>query len=154
MTEHKKNSAWGIGVFAGYGIFVVVVLAMVLFASIQSLELVEEHPYEKGLAYQGRIDQMNRTAALDSNVVITPVPATQSLVVRFPGRTAGEVVGGELRMVRPSNERLDRRWELKLDSTGSQAISMAGLARGLWRIEVAWTVDSVAYYYQSKLVMP
>jgi nitrogen fixation protein FixH len=154
MIESKKSSIWGVGSFAAYGAFVVFVLAMVLFASIQNVELVENRPYEKGLAYQDRIDQMNRTAALDSSVIIEPRMASQALAVRFPGIAHENEVRGEVRLFRPSNERLDRRWELNLDSVGRQEISIAGLARGLWRIEIAWTVDSIAYYYESKLVMP
>jgi nitrogen fixation protein FixH len=154
MTERKKSSIWGIGAFVGYGAFVVFVLAMVMYASIQNVELVENRPYEKGLAYQDRIDRLNRTAALDSSVTFEPRMASQTLLVRFPGLAAGVQVQGELRLLRPSNEHLDQHWALTLDPARSQEISIAGLARGLWRIEVDWTVDSAAYFYQSKLVIP
>lgn len=154
MSKSSGGSFWGIGSFAFYGAFVVFVLGLVLYASIQNVELVESRPYEKGLAYQGRIDQINRTVALDSSVIIEPRPATQTMIVRIPGISGDAIVTGEVRLTRPSNERLDRRWKLSLDSTGSQEVSVAGVAGGLWRIEVDWAVDSTSYIYQSKLIFP
>ena len=64
MTEKSKKSAWGIGIFAGYGVFIIFVLALVLYASIQDVQLVEESYYEKGLAYQDRIDRRDRANQL------------------------------------------------------------------------------------------
>ena len=154
MSQSTGSSIWGIGPFAMYGAFVVFVLGIVLYASLQDNELVESHPYEKGLAYQGRIDQINRTGALDSSVIIESNPSNQTVIVRIPGIRAGTSVAGEVRLNRPSNERLDQRWKLSLDSIGSQEISLAGLAQGLWRLEVDWAADSVTYFYQSKLIIP
>ena len=154
MSRSSAGSWWGIGLFVFYGTFVVFVLGLVLYASSQNVELVESRPYEKGLAYQGRIDQINRTEALDSSVIIEPRPATQTMIVRIPQIGKAADVEGEVRLTRPSNERLDRRWELSLDSTGTQEVSVAGMASGLWRIEVDWAVDSMSYIFQSKLVVP
>jgi hypothetical protein len=71
---------------------------------------------------------------------------------RFPSLTTGQASG----RVRHAtiNEQLDRRWTLSLDTAGTQEISVAGLARGLWRMEISWTVDSADYYYETKLVIP
>ncbi len=154
MSKSFWKSAWGIGSFVFYGGFVVFVLGLVLYASIQDVELVEDHPYEKGLNYQGRIDQVNRTVALDSGVTIEPNPSSQNMTIRIPGFGGRALVEGQVRLMRPSNERFDRNWTLSLDSSGSQEISLAGLARGLWRIEVDWAVDSTTYLYQSKLIIP
>ena len=154
MTERSKNNFWRIGPFVGYGVFVLAVLALVLYASIQQVELVEDHPYEKGLAYQTRIDRLEQTASLDSSIVIEPRSETQALAVRFAGVDRRLSLSGEIRLLRPSNVWLDRHWSIVVDSTGTQDISLAGLASGLWRIEIDWKVDTVAYYYQSKLIIP
>jgi len=154
MTEIKKSRVWGIGVFALYGAFVCLVLGMVLYASLWKLELVEDHPYEKGLAYQSRIDQIRHTAQTDSSVVVEHRAANGLIVVRFPNVNPRRNVVGEVRLLRPSNAALDRRWPVQPNTAGEQEIPVAGLASGLWRIEVDWQVDSVGYYYQTRLMLP
>lgn len=154
MTGQRKSTLWRVGPFVAYGAFVLFVLGLVFFSSIQNHELVEDNPYGKGLAYQARIDQLEHTAQLDSGVVIEPHPGSGTLAVKFPGVEAPHGVSGELRLMRPSNARLDRRWPLEPDTSGVQEISIAGLARGVWWIEVDWKVDSVGYYYRSRLMIP
>jgi hypothetical protein len=143
-----------VGPFVAYGVFVLFVLGLVLFSSFQNHELVEGNPYGKGLFYQARIDQLEHTTQLDSGVVIEPHPATGTLTVRFPGIVIPREVSGGLRLMRPSNACLDRYWPLALDASGVQEISIAGLARGAWWIELDWKVDSVGYYYRTRLMIP
>lgn len=154
MTAPRKSTLWSVGPFVAYGVFVLFVLGLVFFSSYQNHELVEDNPYGKGLAYQARINQLEHTAQLDSEVVIEPHPAAGMLAVKFPGIATPHGVSGELRLMRPSNARLDRRWPLELDTSGVQEVSIAGLARGAWWIEVDWKIDSVGYYYRSRLMIP
>ena len=154
MTEIKKSRGWGTGMFALYGAFVCFVLGMVLYASMQRGELVEDHPYERGLNYQSRLDRIQNTAQNDSAVVIEHRVADKTVTIRITNFDQQSVVLGEVRLLRPSNLGLDRRWPLQVDSAGMQEISLAGLASGLWKIEVDGKVDAVGYYYQRKLMIP
>ena len=154
MTSTRKGRAWGFGAFAAYGLFVCFVLGMVLFASMQKSELVEDHPYERGLAYQSRLEKIQNAAQNSGMVVIEHHPAEEYADVRLTGFDPDATIAGEIRLKRPSDASLDRRLSLQPDSTGVQKIPLAGLASGLWRIEVDWKVDSVGYYYQTRLMLP
>jgi hypothetical protein len=127
---------------------------MVLYVSLHEFELEEDHPYEKGLAYQSRIDQIKHSAENDSTVVVEHRAGSGLIVVRFPNVNPRRDVVGEVRLLRPSNAALDRRWPIQPNTSGAQEIPVAGLASGLWRIEVDWRVDSVGYYYQERLMLP
>jgi hypothetical protein len=154
MTEVKKSRVWGIGMFALYGAFVCFVLGMVLFSSMQRSELVEDHPYERGLNYQSRLDRIQSTAEKDCAVVVEHRVTDKIVVVRMTNFDPQSTVSGEVRLLRPSNATFDRHWPLQLDSAGVQKIPVAGFASGLWRIEVDGKVDSTGYYYQRKLMIP
>jgi len=153
-TGVKKSRAWETGAFALYGAFVCSVLGVVLYVSLQKSEIEEDHPYEKGLAYQSRIDQIRHTAEKDTSVVVEHQAGSGLIVVRFPNVNPRRDVVGEVRMLRPSNASLDRRWPIQPDTFGAQEIPVADLVSGLWRIEVDWQVDSVGYYYQKRLMLP
>ena len=154
MTEVKKSSAWGIGAFALFGAFVCLILGMVLYVSLHEFELEDDHPYERGLAYQSRIDRIRHTAENDSSVVVEHQAGSGLIVVRFPNVNLRRDVVGEVRLLRPSNAALDRRWPVQPDTSGAQEIPVADLVSGLWRIEVDWQVDAVGYYYQTRLMLP
>lgn len=154
MTEANKSRTWETGAFALFGVFVCFVLGMVLYVSLHEFELEEDHPYEKGLAYQSRIDQIKHSAENDSTVVVEHRAGSGLIVVRFPNVNPRRDVVGEVRLLRPSNAALDRRWPIQPNTSGAQEIPVAGLASGLWRIEVDWRVDSVGYYYQERLMLP
>lgn len=154
MSEVEKSRLWEAGSFVLFGAFVCFILGMVLYVSLHESELEEDHPYERGLAYQSRIDQIRHTAEDDSSVVIEHRAGSGLIVVRFPNVSSGRDVVGEVRLVRPSNAALDRRWPIQPDVSGTQEISVADFVSGLWRIEVDWKVDSVSYYYQKRLMLP
>jgi nitrogen fixation protein FixH len=154
MTSTKKGRAWGFGAFAAYGIFVCFVLGMVLFASMQKSELVEDHPYERGLAYQSRLEKIQNATQNHGALIIEHHPTEESVDVRLTNFDPEATIVGEIRLTRPSDASLDRRLSLQLNSSGVQKIPLAGLASGLWRIEVDWKVDSVGYYYQSRMMLP
>ena len=154
MTEERKRSSWGVGVFVFYGLFIVFILAMVLYASIQDIQLVEGSYYEKGLAYQDRIDRRDRSRDLAGTLEIAQRVGEKRVVLSVPAADSTAVVTGRVHLLRPSNARLDRFMELVLDENRTQAIDTRDLARGLWLIEVDWKMGSEAYYTESRIVIP
>jgi len=154
MTARPKGFAWSVAAFAAPVLFLVFILSLVVYVSSQDSDAVDGNYYRKGLAYQERIEQLRRTARLDSGLTIEAHPASGMMSIRFPHSALRQEISGEMRLVRPSDANLDQRWSLKPDSAGVQEVSIAGIAKGLWRIEVDWKADTLAYYYQSRLVVP
>ena len=154
MTRPAGKSAWGIVPFAIYGGFRLFILGFVMYASIQDVQLVEAGYYEKGLVYQERIDRLKRSRALESGLVIENLIAQRAIALAVPSAHPDQPVRGDIRLIRPSNSRLDRNYQLKVDSSGRQLLNTEGMARGLWPIEVDWAIGSAQYYNESRIVIP
>jgi len=155
MTVNKtKSSAWGFGAAAIYIGFVLFILGLVMYASIQDVQLVEEGYYEEGLAYQDRIDRMARTSKAPVQLRIKHDYTAGAIELSFADSAVAESLMGEIHLFRPSNSRLDRFFPLDLGGAGYQVIATDGMARGLWLIEVDWNVDTLGYYSQSRIIIP
>ena len=153
MTEVKKKSRWGVAVFAFYGLFVVAVLAMVMFVSLQEIQLVEENYYQQELVYQDQIDRIKRTLELPSAVSFHYNRSAGLITVAYPSEVAPERLSGAIALMRPSNADLDRSFAVQPDSTGRQAIDTSRLARGLWRVKALWKIDGNEYYNEDMIII-
>ena len=113
MSKKPGGSLWGVGTAAIYVGFVLFVLSLVMYASFQDFQLVEAGYYERGLDYQATIDRRQRSQDAEHRLTIEHRPAEAQIVVSLARPDAPETVG-IIRMMRPSNARLDRQWPLEI----------------------------------------
>ncbi len=154
MSKKSSPSLWGFGAAAIYVGFVLFILALVLYASVQDVQLVESGYYEHALEYEDRIGRIRRSGALSAPLSIEHRYAESRIALTFPVDSGKQQPGGQVRMIRPSNARLDRSWPISPDLSGEQIVSTRGMARGKWRIEVDWHTDTVGYYDEARIVIP
>jgi len=154
MSCEPRRSLWGLGAGLLYGGFVIFILSMVLYASVQHFQLSETGYYEQGLDYQEQINRIKRSQSLSQPLEIEHQYSEEQVLLTFPQTDSTVQIDGEVRMLRPSNARLDRRWPVAPDMSGRQVIATAGMQRGQWRIEVDWRMDSSSYYNESRIVVP
>ena len=132
---------------------VLFILSLVMYASVQDFQLVDDGYYERGLDHQQRIDRRNRCLEAEHRLSIEHRYAEAQIVMSLTQPNAAEATG-TIRMKRPSNARLDRRWSLNLDESGRQVLSTGDMTRGQWRMEVDWSLDSVDYFDEARIVIP
>ncbi len=154
MSKKSSPSLWGFGAAAIYVGFVLFILALVLYASVQDVQLVEDGYYEESLEYQDRIDNIRHSNSLSLPLNIEHRLAEGRILLTFPPDSGAGKLGGQVRMIRPSNARLDQSWPVEPDQDGAQVVSTRGMARGKWRIEIDWHMDSVGYYDEARIVIP
>jgi len=142
---------WGIGIFAGFVLFVLGILVLVGLSMSRTVDLVNDQYYDRGLKYQERIGTLQRTAALEKKVVIS-VHADE-LTVRMPYRTAGPPITGTITLYRPSSKLKDFAMPLAPDSAGCQHIRTTRLDRGLWRIQISWKAGGTEYYSEQPVMI-
>lgn len=145
MTPH-----WGKAVAGVFALFVILMLGVVVFAMTREVDLVMDHPYERGLEYDSRIRAMERTAKLAERVEITTTP--EVITVRIP-ELPGRPDTGTITLYRPSSRKRDVTVPATPDSAGRQRIPVAGLDRGLWRVRVTWIVRDQEFFDEQPVML-
>lgn len=152
-TDAVKKSGWGWGMFGLYGGFVVFILAIVVFCSLQDIQLVTDNYYEQELVYQQQIDRINRTNALSSPLAIAFDKLDQQIEIAFPGDQDLTALGGTITLFRPSNARYDQQLAVQIDDFGRQYIPTDKLMPGLWKVKVDWKIGEREYYSEDIVVV-
>ena len=153
MTKKPRKSLWGFGAAAIYASFVLFILSLVLYASMQDVQLVEAGYYEQGLDYQARIDRLNRSQELDHRLTIEHRYSESQIILSLMQPNATEAVG-TIRQMRPSNARMDREWQLSLNDSGQQVLATEDLPSGQWKLEIDWKLNSIEYLNETRIVIP
>lgn len=153
-TETKPTrNLWPIGVIAACALFVAGTAGLIVVACLQKVDLVSKDYYEQELRFQGQIDRVERTRRTASQASVAYDEARKSITVSLPPEQAGRAVWGSVELYRPSAAGLDRAVKLEPDAKGVQRLDASGLAPGLWKVRVSWTVDHQDYYLDQRVVV-
>jgi nitrogen fixation protein FixH len=148
QVKVSKNSqrrfSWGLGITFLYSGFVVLIIGMVVMAMRQKVDLVSRDYYEQELKFQDKIDQVGRTALLQSPLTWEVKPDVFSM--RFPAEFQGQKISGNIYFFNPSDDKKDKKIALSPDASGLFEIPTAGLKKGVFKIQVSWQVKDVTYY--------
>lgn len=147
----EQKSRWGFGIAALYCGFVLFILACVGFASLQDFDLVEDDYYARGLAYDGQMDKVRRTAQLPSQPEIRYSRQPETVTVTFPEFLSMDKLGGTITLYCPADSRYDRSVPLQMDSTRTVSLAVADLPTGWWKVKIDWQHDGTAYYTEGAL---
>jgi hypothetical protein len=150
MTASGKKSHWGFGIWLLYVGFVVFILSLAGWASLERVDLVSDDYYEQGLAYQKRIDQIRETQASHETPGIVYDQAGNVARLCFPEAMPIPITGSVLFFC-PSNEFRDFRVALAPDSSRCQTISDKRLSRGYWRAKCEWEDAGGSHYWEDTL---
>jgi YD repeat-containing protein len=155
MSETKPaRSLWPVSIIGFFVVAVAFLATFIAWASRQREDLVADNYYDDEVRYQQRLDGLNRTLPLQSQIAVSYDAAGQSIRINLPAAQA-PVAAGRVHLYRPSDERLDRELPLALTVGGEQRLDARSLQNGLWKVRVEWTANDRNYYYdQSVIVSP
>lgn len=145
MTNSKK-SRWGIGIAVAYAVFFLAMVSMVIASRFQRSDLVTRDYYEQEIKYQEQIDRLARTAAQGHALDIQFDAVLDAVSIQFPTAVAGSRVSGKIALFRPANAAYDKTYDISLDAANRQILSCDRLPRGMWRVKIAWRIDSEEFY--------
>ena len=144
---------WPYGIILTFVLFVGGTIGLVVFASTQKVELVNENYYEQELKFQKRIDGAARTRQLGAAASVVYDPVGERVTLSLPPEHVKAKASGEIELYRPSATGLDRQFRLEPDTNGVQVLDVSGLAKGLWKIRVAWKAAGLDYFLDQKIVV-
>lgn len=124
----------------------IIVLAVLMINS-KTDALVDTDYYEKGLDYDkdySRKEQVKADGAAPGIII-----ASGSMLLTFKDQAVGE-----LKMIRNSDKRLDKKIAINTDSLNMVVIPLDGIEKGQWRLIISWTTDGKAYLNEQEVMVP
>lgn len=115
------------------------------------INLVSEDYYQKEIAYQDNIDQMNNTNQLSRELKFDYKVDSQEVMLGFPKESIGST--GVVNFYRPADASKDFKVKLNIANSENQTIPVQSLDRGLWVVKVSWEKDGKGYYKEEKMIL-
>jgi hypothetical protein len=135
---------WGFRIVLLYVGFVALIVTMVSLTMIEKVDLVAKDYYDQEIKYQKRIDRINQSNSLKSN--LTWEVRQGKLALQFPLELKGQKIKAKAFFYRPSDAALDKTIEISADTTCSFDLSTQNLKPGLYKLQMEWEANEVAYY--------
>ena len=148
-----RRNFWPYGIIATFGIFILGIVTLVVIACTHKADLITPNYYEEEIKFQGRLDQLNRTALLSDQVNVAYDAAKQSIQISLPTGQVSPATAGRIQLYRPSATGLDRELKLQLDVNASQTVDAAALSPGLWKVRVHWTVANQDFFADKNIII-
>ena len=148
-----SRNLWPLGIIVTFALFFAGTVGLIVMACSQKVDLVSADYYEQELKFQGRIDRVERTRNTATQGSIAYDAGGKCITVSLPAAQAGHEVSGHIELYRPSAAGLDRAVNLAPDANGVQRVDAAGMAPGLWKVRVSWTVEQQDYFLDQKVVV-
>jgi len=136
---------WILVSFILFGAFITTLVAVCVR---EDSALVTAEYYQDELQYQKKLDKMNNANRLEARPIIDVKDGWVS--VHFGDGRAAEK--GTLKFDRPSNQQLDRAFELS-PGQASQQFQLKGWAPGLYRASLSWSAGNHDYYIEKQIVL-
>lgn len=140
---------WGTGISIFITVFILAVVAFIIYVSNLDIKMVEDNYYDKELTYQNRIDRLNNTAALPWKINFRLEPGI--LILQFPALEPPIVPEGTLLLYRPSDPGKDISVPLQLNDSSLQVLDISRIDRGKWVIKIDWMMAGVGYYFEREV---
>jgi nitrogen fixation protein FixH len=142
---------WGTKIAIVYSSFVAFMLFMVYKAMSQKVDLISEDYYAKELLYEDRI-QANKNSQALSAMPTLRAAADKTLILKMPNELKGKNIVGEINFFCPSNDKLDKKIPLSVDTSGIQIIAPHSIEQGRYRVQTTWQTDGLNYFSENILI--
>ncbi|HAA22991.1 MAG TPA: hypothetical protein DCR93_28845 [Cytophagales bacterium] len=143
----KINWATRIALFLGA--FIVFIGYLVYRTTQVNIDLEADNYYAKEVAFQEQIDKEQNLASLGEEVKLQQLKG--EVAILLPATLRGKDAEGSVVFMRPQDKRMDRDFDFTPDSMGKLLISTADMVPGNYKVQIDWTSEGTAYYYESSL---
>ena len=152
-NQKPKVEPWLIGTVAFIVLFLVGMIALVIFLFNQDVNMVTDRYYEKDLRYEDQMDRISRGQKLESPPELGYVSPGLIRLSFEPGALSANH-SGELQIYRPADHNDDLFVALDLQGDTLQEIVFRDQPSGLWRWKLTWTNDQTEYYLENSFFVP
>jgi hypothetical protein len=143
--------SWGTKIATLYIGFVLLIGTMVFMSMRQKIDLVSDDYYEKELAFQTKITEMNNANALSEKISYTI--ESDGIHLRFPSEFKKMSVNGEVYLFRPSDASKDLKLQI-LQTEPEFIIPIKKTSKGMYKMQISWTANNIPYFTEEIIVIP
>lgn len=158
--ESSGRRFWFVTVGALVSGALLVDIGVLAAALTSATHFEEERPYEHGLRYQQDLDSIARLNEQPWKLHLAVEPAQaqglyriSAAIVSAEGRVIPAATRIAIRFERPADERADRSGNLEWDGVARFTGSFKLSGRGLWRVELRFSLDGKEFLYRKLLFL-
>lgn len=140
---------FGKGIVIAFVFFALFIGTLVFICIKQDINLVSVNYYQEELAHGQKMKQIANSKDLVNEPMISVVD--NHIEVDF--QQFGELEEGELKLIRPSDVKLDQKFTLHTSAERQQKFVMKNWERGLYRASMRWTMNGKEYYFEKLIVI-
>ncbi|MCX7736226.1 MAG: FixH family protein [Candidatus Kapabacteria bacterium] len=141
---------WGTGIAIFLVLFILSLIAFILFTLTIKYDLVENNYYDKDIKYQEHIDKTKRFSELAEKPTIKA--QNGYVFINFPNVFKKNEIEGDIIFYRPSDKNLDFKMKLDISNDNTQVINMTNKAKGIWIVKVDWSIKDTKYYFEEEIL--
>jgi len=135
---------WGKKIVILYLSFVALIATLVVISMNQEIELESKDYYAQELKYQEKIDALNNTNTLNSELSYERIQ--NSLVINFPQEQKEKITYGEILFFCTSDSEKDKKIALSINENNSQSVSLNQLQKAKYTVKISWKCNTKNYF--------
>jgi hypothetical protein len=124
-------------------------ISLVYIAMQQKNDMIDDHYYQKELAYQGQLNAQNNLNAISLHSLVSQ--NANEVVLKFPEGSFEQMTGGVLELLRTDDNGKDKQYPFTATREGTFSISKDNLFKGMYKIRVDWKNMNVPYYFEENV---
>jgi hypothetical protein len=141
---------WGKWIVVAFVLFASFIGTMITIMMKQDIGLVTKNYYAEDLAFQDQLERKQNTGQLELKPEVV-IEQNQLLKVYFP--SVSYVEEGEIKLMRPSSEKLDQRFTLLPSADSVQVFNLNPLTPGPYRVKLSWKAEGKEFYLEKLIVI-
>lgn len=110
----------------------------------QDISLVSKDYYKEELEYEQQMVRMKNVSLLPSK----PIIKVENGSIQIAFDQFNEIEKGELKLFRPSDSSMDKKFKLARISSPTQLFSTESLESGMYRARMQWTMNGKEFFLE------
>ena len=130
-------------------VFLVVMLGMVFYASMQTNEMIDDNYYQKELEYQNVIDAKQNLVNVSTNNLVSQTSI--EVVITLPLGTFENLEKGNIELLRNDSKGKDIQLAIIPNGSNRRTIPKSTLLKGMYKARINWTNEGKEFYKEESV---
>jgi hypothetical protein len=135
---------WGKGIIAVLALFILFISGMSIYMFMAPVDDYDHQYYEKGLTFNHDYDREKQVVKDHARPLI-------AIINHHINITFAQPVLGKIKFMRPSDNTLDKVFNLNSGVGKYVDLSLATIVGGEWQLEMEWESNHKAYLYHQEV---